>query len=105
MKKDIETTISYWLDPGDGSLPNPEHDSEILLGHWDEENHTMLIKDIRGTESSYSLDTHGFAVQTLPKKGRDVTNQEFPGGEYFEEISTMIKEVFVSPRFFLFNSY
>jgi len=103
MKRDVEATISYWLDPGDGSLPNPEHDSEILLGHWDEENHTMLINDIRGAESSYSLDTHGFAVHTLPKQERDITNQELVDGEYFEEISNMIKEVTGAKNVILFG--
>jgi hypothetical protein len=71
MTKDIETTMCYWRDPGDGSLPDPEHDKEILLGHHDEIILPIVVKDIRGTESSYSLDTHGFQVHTLPKTDRD----------------------------------
>jgi hypothetical protein len=110
MKKDLEATISYWHDPRDGSLPDPEHDTEIIMGHWDEENRKMHIKDIRGTEWNYSLDVHGFAVRTLPRKERDITGQDIVGaslekdvtdqqrleGEYFQEVSAMIKEVFVN---------
>ena len=93
--KDIEAVISYWRDPGDGSLPDPENDAEIFLGHHDEEIHTMLIRDIRGAESSYSLDTHGFQVYTLPKKDRDITNEDFVRTEYFEEISNLVKSALV----------
>ena len=96
MKKDVEATISYWRDPGDGSLPDPDHDAEILLGHWDEENRTVLVRDIRGTELSYSLDTHGFEVYTLSKRERDNPNQDIAESEYFEEISNMIKTMCVT---------
>jgi hypothetical protein len=95
MKKDIEAVISYWRDPGDGSLPDRENDAEIFLGHHDEENRTMLIRDIRGAESSYSLDTHGFQVYTIPKKERDITNEDFVKTEYFAEISNLIKSALV----------
>jgi hypothetical protein len=108
MKKDVKTTISYWRDPGDGSLPDPEHDAEIFLGHWDEENRTMLVRDIRGAESDFSLDTHGFEAHTLAKKDRKLgqtyelhgsgpPNPEIGDSEYFEEISDMIKKVYARP--------
>ena len=54
MKKEVQATISYWRDPGVGSSPDPNYDADIILGHHDEENRTMLFRDIRGTESSYS---------------------------------------------------
>jgi hypothetical protein len=59
----------------------------------------MLIRDIRGAESSYSLDTHGFTVRTLLKKGRDIISQELGGGEYYDEITGMIKEVSICLNF------
>jgi hypothetical protein len=40
-------TISYWRDLGDGSLPDADHDAEIILGYRDEENRTVRIRDIR----------------------------------------------------------
>jgi hypothetical protein len=93
MQKDIEVMIPYWRDPGDGSLPDPEHDVDIVLGHRDEENRTVRLRDIRGTESSYSLDTHGFQVYTLPKKERDPVSEDIGESEYAEEVSHMIKTV------------
>lgn len=93
MKKDIETTIGYWRDPNGAAVPNIEHDAEILLGHLDEEKVPMLIKDMRGTESSYTLDTQGFTVRALPTKPADVTDQTVDG-PYFQEISKMIKELY-----------
>lgn len=97
MKKDVEATISYWRDPGDGSLPDADHDIEILLGHRDEENRTMLIRDIRGTESSYSLDTNGFEVHTLSKRERDASDEDVVESEYFEEVSNMLQTMSVDP--------
>lgn len=93
MKKDIEAVISYWLDPGDGSLPDPENDAEIFLGHHDEENRIMHIRDMRGAETSFSLDTNGFEVHTIPKKERDFMDEEIVRTEYFIEISDLIKRV------------
>jgi len=46
------------------------------LGHLDEGNRTMLVKDMRENESSFSLDVQGFTIQTIPKKERDVTDQD-----------------------------
>ena len=95
MKKDVGATISYWRDPGDGSLPNAEHDVEILLGHRDEENCSVNVRDIRGTESNYSLDTHGFRVYTLSKSERDAIRQDISESEYFKQVSDMIKTLSV----------
>lgn len=98
MKKDIEAMIGYWRDPGDGSLPDKENDKEILLGHHDEVQKPMLIRDIRGSESDYSLDTHGFQVYTLPEKERNLTDVAVVKTEYFDEIASMIKkELFGQP--------
>ena len=92
MGKDIEAVISYWKDDGSG-IPNPETDAELFFGHADEDNHSMLIRDIRGTESRLSLDTNGFEVHILPKKERDPTNEEVVKTEYFKEICDLIKNM------------
>jgi len=97
MKKDIDATISYWRDPGNGSPPDPAHDADLLLGHRDEENRKMLIRDIRGEESSFILDTHGFEVYTLPKRD-PAADQDIDQDEYFKEIHDMLKKTFVESR-------
>jgi hypothetical protein len=60
------------------------------------EHRTVLVRDIRGTESGYSLDTHGFEVFTLLKKDGDSPNNDTGDSEYFDEVSDMIKAAFVS---------
>lgn len=57
---------------------------------------TVLVRDICGTESGYSLDTHGFEVFTLSKKDGDSPNNDTGDSEYFDEVSDMIKAAFVS---------
>lgn len=95
MGKDVETTISYWRAPEDGSLPDAEHFKELLLGHRDEEKQRIIVRDIRGTESTYFLDTHGFEVHKLSAKGRDILDQEVVKTKYYEEISNLVKEMSV----------
>jgi len=91
MRKDVEAVISYWRDPGGGSLPDPENHAEIFFGHHDEDNRTMHVQDIRGSDSIYSLDTNGFEVRTIAKTEWDMMNEEIVRMEYFEEISSLIK--------------
>ena len=93
MKKDIEAMVAYWRNPGDGSLPDKENDKEILLGHHDELQRRMLIRDIRGSESKYFLDTHGFQVHALPRIERLVTDVNVINTIYFDEIAATIKKL------------
>jgi hypothetical protein len=51
----------------------------------------MLIRDIRGEESSYTLDTHSFEVHHISNKERDMMNEELVRSEYFDEIADLIK--------------
>ena len=102
MSKHVETTISYWRDPGDGSVPDTNYYKELLLGHKNEDKHKITVRDIRGTESVYALATHGFEIHKLPNKERDITDQEVLKMEYYDEISNLIKEMFV-PHCFLRN--
>ena len=103
MSKHVEATISYWRDPGDGSDPDANYYKELLVGHRDEDKHKTTVRDIRGTESVYALDTHGFEIRRLPSKERDITDQEVVKTDYYSEISDLIKEMFV-PHCFLRNS-
>ena len=96
MAKDVETTMCYWHDRGDGSLPNAEKYKEILLGHLDEEKHKVIVKDIRGTESDYSIDIHGFEVHKLQARERIVSDLEVVKTEYFDEISQFLKDMLVN---------
>ena len=51
----------------------------------------MHVRDIRGSDSIYSLDTNGFEVRTIAKTEWDMMNEEIVRMEYFEEISSLIK--------------
>jgi len=94
--KDLEATVSYWRDSEGASVPNPEHDAEILLGDWDQETRTKLVRDIRGTESDFTLDVHGFQTYTLAPKDRDSKIEGEQHEEYFEEIGDMLKKMYAS---------
>lgn len=93
MRKDIETVISYWKDPSDGSGPDINFDNEILHGHRDEDNRKVLVHDTRGLESKYSLDTNGFACGTLPDRNRPIPNDVTSKVEYYQEIEEYLLEL------------
>lgn len=92
MKKDLETTIAYWKDPGDGSGPDANFDAELFFGHHDEDIRKVTVRDIRESESEYSLDTHGFTVRTLSPKERPIPNTPELQEQWFDEIAKLIKE-------------
>jgi hypothetical protein len=66
------------------------------LGHADEENREVLVRDIRGTESEYSLEQNGFTTFKLPKKeGRDTAVLNGKTDEYYDELVAMVKVLYV----------
>lgn len=90
MAKDFVGTMSYWLNPHDGSGPDIEHDKELFFGERDADSKEVVIYDIRGKESEFSLDTHGFEAITLPIKNR-VSTYEEDDAQYLEELTDLIK--------------
>jgi len=90
MAKDFTGTMSYWLNPHDGSGPDIEHDKELFFGERDADPKEIVVLDIRGKEPEFLLDTHGFEAITLPIKDR-VSTYEENDTQYLEELTDLIK--------------
>jgi len=90
MAKDFTGTMAYWLDPHDGSGPDNERDKELFFSEVDSDPKQVVVYDIRGKESDFCLNIHGFEAITLPVKDRISTYEE-DDKEYFEEMSELIK--------------
>ncbi|KAI1386070.1 uncharacterized protein F4822DRAFT_304772 [Hypoxylon trugodes] len=106
-RHDVLTTINYYKDPGDGSLPMP-----IVIANNTVKNerphipqHT-IIHDVTGEEEKYSLDSHGF--QFLRHKSKVKYLQDFQDDEvvktnYYPESIQLLKDVTGASRVFIFD--
>jgi hypothetical protein len=103
-KHHVTTTLNYWDDPGDGSLPTP-----IFIGRGRVTNkrphraHGFVINDITGEEDRYSLDTHGFQYCRHQSKEKEFTDEEAIRSNYYEECKTLVKDVTGASRVHIFN--
>ncbi|THV02828.1 hypothetical protein K435DRAFT_652520 [Dendrothele bispora CBS 962.96] len=93
----VETTLQYFLPPPDGS--RPYSDVEPTPGgrpqkNWVYEKHVVQIENVRGKESSVSLDTTGFQFYlNEPTKHKSFKNDEEVQKEYYPESIELIKKL------------
>ncbi|RHZ65498.1 uncharacterized protein CDV56_106849 [Aspergillus thermomutatus] len=63
-KQDIQTDLNYWggtsNDPIIVDFTKPDGKRKFAEVEKQQEKHSVLIHDIRGTEEQYNLETHGF---------------------------------------------
>ncbi|KUJ11017.1 uncharacterized protein LY89DRAFT_654661 [Mollisia scopiformis] len=90
---DVQTYVTYWKQPEDGSGPDSGDWKQLIVGHKHQgDRRDIVAHDVRGNESTYSLDKHGFEIHKLPTKERDHLNQEEVQKEYYQEIIDLIKK-------------
>ncbi|CAK7233152.1 hypothetical protein SEUCBS140593_008507 [Sporothrix eucalyptigena] len=107
---DVETTLNYYDDPGDGSEPTP-----VVIGQGTVTNERKMaqvavtVHDITGEEDSFTLDIHGFrlvrdrpttATACLADHFEDITLIK---NDYFEDCVTLLKDATGASRAFVFD--
>jgi hypothetical protein len=55
----VNTTLNYYKDPGDGSLPHPSYVGKPETYNRPTEPLEVTVNDIRGQEQSFTLDKNG----------------------------------------------
>jgi len=102
----VPTTLSYFSPPSDGSRafsvvsPTPGQ----LQKNYLSVKHTAQIENIRGNESSVSLDTTGFQFYlNEPTKHKSFQNDEEIEKEYYPESIELIKKLTGASRVVLFD--
>ncbi|KAF2737842.1 hypothetical protein EJ04DRAFT_541705 [Polyplosphaeria fusca] len=95
-RRDVQTTLNYYRDPGDGSPPTP-----VIVGGNTVTNERptaptpVIIHDITGSESTFTLDTHGFQLVQHQTSGTS-TNFSSPDWltkEYYPESEALYKKI------------
>lgn len=103
-KHNVATTLNYWDDPGDGSLPTP-----IFIGRGKVTNkrphrpHDFVVIDITGEEERYSLDTHGFQYCKHESKEKRFTDDQAIQTAYYEECRTLLTDLTGARQVHIFN--
>lgn len=55
----------------------------------------VVVKDITGEESKYTLDSHGFQIYHHESKEKDFLDDEKIKAEYYPEIDQLLKDAYV----------
>ena len=61
------------------------------------EPQNVVVKDITGEESQYTLDSHGFQIYRHQSKEKDFVDDEKIKAEYYPEIDQLLKDAYVTP--------
>ena len=103
-KHHVASTLNYWDDPGDGSLPTP-----IFIGRGRITNerphraHNFVVTDVSGDEDKYTLDSHGFQYCRHESREKDFTDEEAIQLAYYKECEQLLKDVTGASRIRIFN--
>lgn len=92
-KHDVETTLNFHKDNEDGSPPHPTYVDRPETYDRAVDTHKVTIKDIRGEEDKYSLDTTGFQVHRHTSVEKDFVDDEQVKARYYPEIEQLLKDV------------
>lgn len=103
-KHNVATTLNYWDDPGDGSLPTP-----IFIGKGRVSNkrphrpHDFVVSDITGEEDGYTLDKHGFQYVQHESLEESFTDEEGIRKTYYPECQQLLKRLTGASQVHIFN--
>ncbi|KAH6643830.1 amino acid permease-domain-containing protein [Boeremia exigua] len=67
------------------------------------ESHPVVVKDVRGRESEYSLDSNGFQFYKHPSVEKDFVNDEQIKDQYYKEIEQLLKDATGATRIHIFD--
>ncbi len=90
--RDVLTDFNYYKDPGDGSLPAPTYVGKPETYERPVETRRMPVRDIRGEEERYALDTTGFQIYRHVSREGAFEDEEEIKRVYYPEIEGILKD-------------
>ncbi|ESZ90872.1 hypothetical protein SBOR_8741 [Sclerotinia borealis F-4128] len=100
---DIQGVLNYYLDPEDGSPPEPNYVNKVTS--YDRPVHSveLTVHDIRGSEDQYTLDTTGFQVVNHVSQEKDFVDEEKIKNDYYKETEELLKRETGASKIFIFD--
>lgn len=102
---DVPTTLNYYTPIGteapyqyvyDAPKDQPSHN----LGN---ESHAVVVHDVRGRESEFTLDKNGFQFIKHESAEKDFLDDEKIEEEYYREVEELLKKEVGAKRVFIFD--
>jgi len=100
---DVKTTLNYYKDPQDGSLPHPTYIDRLETYERPVETHHVTVHDVSGREDEYSLDANGFQFHRHVATEKDFLDDDQIKASYFPETEQLLKDVTGASRIFIFD--
>lgn len=90
--QDVHTTLNYHKPNEDGSPPHPTYIDRPETFDRPFESFPVVVKDVRGRESEYSLDSNGFQIYNHPSVEKDFVDDEQIRNQYYKETEQLLKD-------------
>lgn len=91
--RNVETTINYYRDPGDGSEHAPSIAGKRSTFTQPSVDFATVIHDITGNESNFTLDSHGFQLCRHASQLVDFTSDQQIKEVYYPEIEKLLSQM------------
>lgn len=88
----MQTVLNYHKPNEDGSPPHPTYVDRPETYNRPFESHPTTVKDVRGRENEYSLDSNGFQFYRHPSVEKDFVNDEQIKDQYYKEVEQLLKD-------------
>lgn len=88
----LHASFNYYLAAADGSPPKPTYVDKPETFYRPADTRVLPVRDIRGDEESYTLDTNGFQVVKHVSAERDFLDEEQIKRVYYPEVESILKE-------------
>ncbi|KIW26502.1 uncharacterized protein PV07_09592 [Cladophialophora immunda] len=88
----VQGTINYYLDPSKGGYTEfyPQTAGSFRRKY---DPHPAQVADIRGFETEFNLDKHGFAIVQHESEEKEFADEEQVKDRLFSEVADLLKEV------------
>jgi hypothetical protein len=95
--QDVDTILNYYKPNEDGSPPHPTYVDRPETYERPVEPHSVIVHDVRGRESDYTLDGNGFQFYRNTSNEKDFLDEEKIKSGYYAEVEQLLKDAYVSP--------
>ena len=89
----LHASFNYYLAAADGSPPAPTYVNQPETYYRPADTRVLPVRDIRGDEENYTLDTNGFQVIKHVSAERDFLDEEQIKRIYYPEVESILKGV------------
>lgn len=90
--QDVQTILNYHKPNEDGSPPQPTYVDRPETYDRPVDPHPATIKDVRGRENDFSLDSNGFQFYKYPSVEKDFLDDEQIKDQYYKETEQLLKD-------------